>query len=846
MKADGSVIIDTEISEDGIKAGSESINKALKNMAASTADLGDKARIAIEKQINSVSKMNQQYTAQLQKVEELRKKIEEMRKEEIPTQEYSALTAEIEKLEKAIASAEEKKKRFLETGGRAVAQTEEYKNAERAVSRLESALDRAIERKGKFEELGGNTDSKAYKNILYDIEKLERQLKEAIQDKEALEKSTESTSAFKRMEYDAEQLNSKLDAARAKKKALEESGGAYTPALNTDAGAATVQKLTQEEQKLDNMNNQLNTSYKALNQKVSEYREKVEDAGNETEKTTKKTKNANKSIIPFKKNILSLGKMVKLMLIRQAIRAMISAAKEGLQNLAQYSKSVNKDMSMLMSSMTRLKNSFATAFAPILSVVAPILSRFIDMISRAVTAVGQLFAALTGKKTFTKAVAVQQDYAASLDKTADSTKDAEKAAEGYLSPLDEINKLEKKDTSKDKPGTVSPKDMFTDIPIDSKFQEWAAKIKEKLQPIIDAIKRLKEPAVALLKSLGDTCKWLWDVILAPLFNWLLSSAIPKIIDILGKLLELIKVIVDWINKNVLPIIQPIVTALLNTFMGVVDGILEVMDGLLDFLIGAFTGDWDRAFSGLQKIASGFKKIVDSVFQGIRDIMETFDGWLQKAFAIDWSENFGVLGEVLNIFLRSVSDIWEGIKKEFNGIVTFLNGAFAGDWRQCWEGIKEIVAGVWQAIVGVVKAPINLIIGLVNAMIDACAKGINAVIGALNKINVKVPKWVPKYGGKKFGFDIEKVRAPHIPYLATGAVIPPNAPFMAMLGDQRNGNNLEMPENLLRRIIREESGQKSGGSYRFVGQINRRVLFDEFISEAKMRQAATGINPLELG
>lgn len=777
MKADGSVIIDTAINEDGIKAGSESINKALKNMAASTADLSDKARIAIEKQINSVSKMNQQYTAQLQKVEELRQKIEEMRKEEVPTQEYSALTAEIEKLEKS--------------------------------------LDAVIEKEIKFVETGGNTKS----------------------------------SAFKRMEYDIDQLNAKLDTARAKKKALEDSGGAYTPMMNTDSGAAAVQRLEQEEQKLDNMNNQLNTSYKALNQKVSEYREKMEEAGKETEKTSKKTKNATKSIVPFSKSILSLGKMVKLMLIRQAIRAMISAAKEGLQNLAQYSKSVNKDMSMLMSSMTRLKNSFATAFAPILSVVAPILSKFIDMISRAVTAVGQFFAALTGKKTFTKAVAVQQDYAASLDKTADSTKDAEKAAEGYLSPLDEINKLEKKDTSKDTSGTsggVSPKDMFEEIPIDSKFQEWAAKIKEKLQPIIDAIKRLKEPAVALLKSLGNTCKWLWDVILAPLFNWLLASAIPKIIDILGKLLELIKVIVDWINKNVLPVIEPIVTALLDTVMGVVDGILDVMDGLLDFLIGAFTGDWDRAFSGLQKIASGFKKIVDSVFQGIRDIMETFDGWLQKAFAIDWSENFGVLGEVLNIFLRSVSDIWEGIKKVFNGIVTFLNGAFAGDWRQCWEGIKEIVAGVWQAIVGVVKAPINLIIGLVNAMIDACAKGINAVIGALNKINVKVPKWVPKYGGKKFGFDIEKVRAPHIPYLATGAVIPPNAPFMAMLGDQRNGNNLEMPENLLRRIIREESGQKSGGSYRFVGQINRRVLFDEFISEAKMRQAATGINPLELG
>ena len=777
MKADGSVIIDTQINEDGIKAGSENINKALKNMAASTADLNDKARIAIEKQINSVSKMNQQYTAQLQKVEELRQKIEEMRKEEVPTQEYSALTAEIEKLEKS--------------------------------------LDAVIEKEIKFVETGGNTES----------------------------------SAFKRMEYDIDQLNAKLDTARAKKKALEDSGGAYTPMMNTDSGTATVQRLEQEEQKLDNMNNQLNTSYKALNQKVSEYREKMEEAGKETEKTSKKTKNATKSIIPFGKSILSLGKMVKLMLIRQAIRAMISAAKEGLQNLAQYSKSVNKDMSMLMSSMTRLKNSFATAFAPILSVVAPILSKFIDMISRAVTAVGQLFAALTGKKTFTKAVAVQQDYAASLDKTADSTKDAEKAAEGYLSPLDEINKLEKKDTSKDNSGAsggVSPKDMFEEIPIDSKFQELAAKIKEKMQPIIDSIKRLKEPAVALLKSLGDTCKWLWDTILAPLFNWLLSSAIPKIIDILGKLLELIKVIVDWINKYILSVIQPIVTALLKMVMNMVDGILDVLDGLLDFLVGAFTGDWNRAFSGLQKIASGFQKIIMSVFTGIQDIMNAFDGWLQGFFSTDWTKAFGILGHTLNAFMVTARDYWNGLKTTFNGIITFLNGAFAGNWRQAWNGIKQILSGVWQMIVAVVKAPINQIIAMVNSMIDAVASGINAVIGALNSIHVRVPSWVPIYGGRRFGFDIDRVSTRHIPYLATGAVIPPNAPFMAMLGDQKNGNNLEMPENLLRRIIREESGQKSGGSYRFVGQINRRVLFDEFVSEAKMRQAATGINPLELG
>ena len=105
--------------------------------------------------------------------------------------------------------------------------------------------------------------------------------------------------------------------------------------------------------------------------------------------------------------------------------------------------------------------------------------------------------------------------------------------------------------------------------------------------------------------------------------------------------------------------------------------------------------------------------------------------------------------------------------------------------------------------------------------------------------------MPEWGGKTFGLDISHISIPKIPYLASGAVIPPNREFLAVLGDQKSGNNLEMPENLLRRIIREESGRSGGASYQFIGQINRRVLFDEFITEAKLRQSATGRNPLEL-
>ena len=89
--------------------------------------------------------------------------------------------------------------------------------------------------------------------------------------------------------------------------------------------------------------------------------------------------------------------------------------------------------------------------------------------------------------------------------------------------------------------------------------------------------------------------------------------------------------------------------------------------------------------------------------------------------------------------------------------------------------------------------------------------------------------------------------PTVPYLAKGAVIPPRSEFLAVLGDQKQGNNIETPEALLRKIVREETGgrQAGGGSYRFTAQINRRTLFDEMMKEAQMRRDTSGRNPFEM-
>ncbi len=141
-----------------------------------------------------------------------------------------------------------------------------------------------------------------------------------------------------------------------------------------------------------------------------------------------------------------------------------------------------------------------------------------------------------------------------------------------------------------------------------------------------------------------------------------------------------------------------------------------------------------------------------------------------------------------------SEAWENVKKIFGGVIDFIAGAFSGDWERAWDGIRGIFTGVWNNIVSALEGAVNLII-----------KGINWLISRLNKVSFSLPDWVPVIGGNSFGFNIPKISEISIPRLATGAVIPPNREFMAVLGDQHSGNNLEAPESLIRKIVREEAG-----------------------------------------
>lgn len=356
------------------------------------------------------------------------------------------------------------------------------------------------------------------------------------------------------------------------------------------------------------------------------------------------------------------------------------------------------------------------------------------------------------------------------------------------------------------------------------LDQWAQKFDEVLNgPVGDAIDHIIDEIGRLIDGLN----WLWNNVLIPLIQWLIENVIPVLAPI-----------VAWIGDTLLSIVASVT--------GMADSVLKQLDGIIQFLTGVFIGDWAQALSGILLYVEGFKQNINIIFNFIKNqILDPLSKWLDGVFKVDWVKDFGVIGDYMNAWLANIQNIVAAVKQAFSGIVDFVNGVLSGDWQQAWDGIKNIFGGAWNGMLAIIKSPINGIIGLMNGLLRAAQIMQNGVANALNKMNISVPSWVTSLTGvSSIGFHISKWSAPHIPYLAQGAVIPPNKEFMAVLGDQKSGNNIEAPESLIRKIVREETGNSSR-KIEVPVYLNRRQIAKAVLEEGKNMRTQTGRNPFEM-
>ena len=711
MAADGSIIIDTRIQTEGLSKGLNTIKAGMTRITAQVSKMGETAKNSFQRQIATVNSLYQSYEKQERKVAELKSKLDELGKSKIETEEYKQISDQIKALETDFEKIESKQREWID--------------------------------------MGFPVDSGP-------VKELDKQLDEIWADMGRLQN---------------------------KQKEMQVSGSAYIDPKSTDAYKNTLQKYDEESQKLERINGRLYSSYNNLKKKVEEYQEKnnklvlamqnlqkaaarvgavmknigsaLKSAGSAVKSMVSAMKKAVESMLNFdkqtKRSKAGLGKMLGMSLLFsgmfRAINAVGDGVKTGIQNLAKYSNTANTAMSSLMSSMTRLKNSFATAFAPILTTVAPILVKFINLMSDAVTRVGMLIAALTGQKTFTKAIGVQEDYAASLDKTADSAKKAAKEVKGYLSPIDELNRY---DDGVNSAGTIggnkytdpSAGDMFEEVPITSsikgiadkirkliKKEDWeglgayiASGINKGLQKIYDVINwnnvgpkitKFCDAFTRTFNSLVDHIDWdLLGRTVGAGINTLVNTLNLLITGInwknLGKkFAEGITGLVHEVNWNNLgQLLGNMFMISWKVFSGFVHNLpyADIGKAVADPLNGVFStvsfseiGDTlatglNGAFTTLYNFAVNFnwKQMVDNIAGGINTFVSKFD----------WKGN----GQKLEIFLNNLCTSLVGLAQKTNweevgkGIGTFLSQI---DWgKHLWqviEAIKTTIGGLFDGL-----------------------------------------------------------------------------------------------------------------------------------------------------
>lgn len=687
---------------------------------------------------------------------------------------------------------------------------------------------------------------------------LEKDLAKATKSVEKLEGQAQKNAA-KRLPI-AEQvadLGAKLDAAKAKLAALQEQNASYEGLVRSTALEKEIAAAQKETDRLQERFNKaaanleaVDTNAKRLEADLNAAKEKAGGIVDELSKPVTASERMGEAVAhaenqmgKFTHRVGQLAKRVFVFtLITQALRAI-------REHMGKYVAANNE----AAQAISQLKGALLTLAQPVLSVVIPALTLLVNILTRVVSAVANLLSLLFGKgiKQTKQAAKAMYSEAEAIEAAGAA---AEKAG-GSLAAFDEINQLSN-NSGGGAAATMAPDFDFDTSTVEADMEKllgWIKLIGAGLlawrlsDSFLGGMKIFLGLILAINGALelgqGAWDAWQngmdWDNLLQMLGGvallvaglWVAFGNVGAAIGLLvggvallatsfhdamengwnfhnllgsigGLLLGGLGIAVltgSWLPLLIAGISSALLALTVATGHGeeLIGGIRQVCEGFVDFIVGIFTGDIDRALTGVAGIFDGLGKVVGAVIDGLRDTLLSFLDWLDEKTGGQFHQTIEkAKGFIVRFFGDAqafASDAIEAIKLIFSGLVEFIAGVFTNDWDRAWNGLKSIFKGV-----------INGILTIYEAMVNNIIAGLNVIIRGIKKFTAfKLPDWM---GGYSFnGISIPEIPRARIPRLAAGAVIPPNREFLAVLGDQKSGNNIEAPEDLIRKIVREESG-----------------------------------------
>lgn len=575
------------------------------------------------------------------------------------------------------------------------------------------------------------------------------------------------------------------------------------------------------------------------------------------------TQNVSEQFKKFTKRIAGLAKRV-------FIFTMITKALRTMRKMLLSTIGADKQMS---TSLAQIRGNLISAFAPIYNYILPAIRTLLAWLAKLTAVVSVFINSLFGK------TASQADASAkALYNQASATEAAGGAAEKakkQLSGLDEMNRWESNDSSGGGGGGssgIAPKFDLSDQVDTGKIGKIAAVVRE-LSPYVAAVaagfaawkigkkflgnlSKAKQLALAvagavlmainvvdMLKN-GINFDNLTGYIIGAaaavtglgLAFGVLGGAITAIVAGLVLLGVAIRDVIKngFNSKNLTAITVALLT--IGGAIAIITGawiplLIAAIAAVVVWIVAKWTSIKEWISKTISSIDAAFEQHLANVEAGVAAVV---DWVIEKWTAVkDW---FRGLWEKVS---SGAVAAWDGIKSAFKSVPEWFQSKFRDAWQKVkdvfstggriWSGIKEGIESTFRTVV-------NAIIRGMNTIIAVPFNRINFMLNMIRNASfLGISPFQNLWG-------VNPLPVPQIPMLARGAVIPANRQFLAVLGDQRNGNNLEAPESLLRQIVREEAGS-AGSRYEFIARLDRRTLFDEVITEAKLRKGQTGKNPL---
>ena len=575
------------------------------------------------------------------------------------------------------------------------------------------------------------------------------------------------------------------------------------------------------------------------------------------------TQNVSEQFKKFTKRIAGLAKRV-------FIFTMITKALRTMRKMLLSTIGADKQMS---TSLAQVRGNLISAFAPIYNYILPAIRTLLAWLAKLTAVVSVFINSLFGK------TASQADASAkALYNQASATEaagDAAEKAKKQLSGLDEMNRWESNDSSGGGGGGssgIAPKFDLSDQVDTGKIGKIAAVVRE-LSPYVAAVaagfaawkigkkflgnlSKAKQLALAVAGAVLmaiNVADMLKNGINFDNLTGYIIGAAAAVIGLglaFGVLGGAITAIVAGLVLLGVAIRDVIKNGFNNKNLTAITVALLTIGGAIAIITGAWIPLLIAAIAAVVVwIVAKWTSIKEWISKTISSIDAAFEQFLANveesvAAAVDWViEKWTAVKDWFSGLWEKVSSgavaAWDGIKSAFKSVPEWFQSKFRDAWQKVkdvfstggriWSGIKEGIESTFRTVV-------NAIIRGMNTIIAVPLNKINSMLNTIRNAHfLGISPFQNMWG-------VNPLPVPQIPMLARGAVIPANRQFLAVLGDQRNGNNLEAPESLLRQIVREEAGG-AGSRYEFIARLDRRTLFDEVITEAKLRKGQTGKNPL---